>query len=333
MSYTLDPSGHTDGLPRDLYYKTFTCAQCNAEVNSPQVKTSSASVVKRDPDFYTVYSGLNPLHYSVVVCPDCCFAAEKALFEGRKLIKDSRELRPVLAELRKDFGVYDFTQVRDLPAAAAAFEMAWTVAQHLNLRHYQYAGLAMRCAWIYREWADLSPDSSLNEKEKSFLRQATTHYQAAYERENPAELKLGAPGIGYLIGEIYRQLGDYQEGMKWLMRIATDRSAPQEVRRLARSQLDLARSQRDAERDGAPSTEPRLRREAERAIVNVYRDQARWLDNVSKSMLFSSTDFTRGLLDALMELGLDYSKLKSEGDIKQFFVDKLKADTGEEEAE
>ena len=71
MSYTLDPSGQADNLPRDLYYKSFTCAQCSAEVNSPQVKTSSASVVKRDPDFYTVYSGPNPLHYSVVVCSDC----------------------------------------------------------------------------------------------------------------------------------------------------------------------------------------------------------------------------------------------------------------------
>ncbi len=236
----------------------------------------------------------------------------------------------MLAELRKDFGVYDFSQVRDLPAAAAAFEIAWAVAEQLDLKHYQLAGLALRCAWIYREWADLSPDSSLSEKEKSFLRQAVGHYQTAYERENPAELKLGAPGIGYLIGEIYRQLGDYQEGMKWLMRIATDRGAPQEVRRLAREQLDLARSQRDAERAGVPSAEPRRHRAAERAIVNVYRDQARWLDNVAKGMRFNSTDFVRGLLDALIELELDFSKLTSEDDIREFFLGRLKADSGED---
>jgi len=311
-------------LPREFYVKEFTCPYCDQVVPSPMVKSSAVRVIQREPDFHTTYAGPSPLHYSVIVCPSCCFAAECICFEHKHLIADARGLGAALGDLRRDFGSHDFACVRDLPSTAAAFDMAWAQTPYLSLKHYQLGGLALRCGWVYREWHELSPDPALAEKEKSFVRLAVQHYKVAYEHEDPAELRIGAAGVGYIVGELLRQLGDFSSALTWLTRIATDRRVSGEIKRLARSQLDLARSQRAELKElGKLDREPSRTRANERVVLNLYRDQARWLESVSKGQAFTSTDLLRALLDALKQSGLDLSGLKDEDALRKHFAQML----------
>jgi uncharacterized protein (DUF2225 family) len=312
-------------LPHELYMKEFTCAFCGANVPSPQLRASAAQVVRREPDFRVVYSSYNPLHYSVIVCPECSFAAEKGVFDQKGIISDQRGLQQTLVQLHRDFGGFNFARSRELPAAASSFEMAWTSAQYLNFRHYQLGGLALRCAWIYREWLDVSPDKALAAKEKSYLRLAINHYMTAYEHESPAELKLGAVGLGYLVGELSRQVGDLDVAMTWLTRVATDRGASAEVKRLAREQLDYTRDQRAKLKETGDATPPVRVRQTERTVFSVYRDQVRWLEANGKADGFSHTDFLRGLLDALIDAKLDMGELRGEEGVRAYFAKLLGA--------
>jgi uncharacterized protein (DUF2225 family) len=306
-------------LPRELYLKEFTCTFCGVDVTSPQLKASAATAVRREPDFRTVYGSYSPLHYAIIVCPECSFAAEKGVFDQKGIISDMRGLQQALAQLHRDYGSYNFARSRDLPAAASSFEMAWTAAQFLAIRHYQIGGLALRCAWVYRDWVEMTPDKALTAKVNSYLRLAINHYVTAYEHENPTELKLGAFGIGYLVGELSRQVGDLDTAMTWLTRVATNRSASPEVRRLAREQLDITRNERNLLKETGEAAAPARIRQTERSIFSIYRDQARWLEQSAKADGFTTTNYLRGLLDALMEAKLDMAELRGEDGVREYF--------------
>ncbi|MBN2081268.1 DUF2225 domain-containing protein [bacterium] len=308
-------------IPRELFWKTFKDPITGIEFQGLQVKSSAYSIRSRDPDFAPRYDGVNPLWYSVIVSP-VGFAAEEQLYKRspKLLFRDRDEL---VAQLRGMPPQNQLMGIRDLPMACQAFTLALTQSEFLRVPKYEQAGLALKASWLYRDWAEQGYEPAVKQAEA--LRQiALQKYELAYEKEDTSKLKIGGPGVGYLIAELLRELGRFDDSLRWFSRIVTDKSATGEVKRMARLQMDTCREQREQALETGTYSKPVAERYKERTMHQLYRDQVGWLKRGIKDSELGESDFLRGLLDGLMKSELDFTQFASEEQVTEWFLKRLK---------
>jgi len=308
-------------LPREFYYKAFTCPATGAEFKTPVVKANAYTVRGRDPDFCPRYDGINPLHYAVIVSPTG-FAAEEAIYKRspRLLFRDLKALKE---HMRNQPDLPDFSSLRDIGTACRSYEIALGLTGFLRMPRYQIAGLALRGSWVYREWYEEGHEPAA--RQAMVLRNiALEHYLQAYEKEDTTKLKIGSAGVGYLIAELLREQARFDESLRWFTRVVTDKSAGSEVKRNARNQMDLCRDQRKQAKESGTYVKPEMERAQERCVYQIYRDQARWLSRLAESGSLSESAILRSLLDALKEAELDFTAFDKEEKLQQWLVKRLR---------
>lgn len=190
-----------------LYAKKLKCPVCADAFTSMRPRSSMLKVDKRDSDFCVHYKNdINPLFYDVYVCPHCGYAAlsdqfDKISAEGKKLHMDN---------LAKNWVPRDYSGERTLDQALECYKLALLCAQVRHAKPSELAAICMRIAWLYRFAKD-------EEEEKRFLKAALDQYIAAYEHQmDNSEHEIN---MIYLIGELYRRLGDYSQAVQWLSRV------------------------------------------------------------------------------------------------------------------
>lgn len=66
-----------------FFYREFTCPICRLDFKSRAVRSSAAIVQERESDFHVTYQKISPLHYSIMVCPQCCYAGSATAFKEK----------------------------------------------------------------------------------------------------------------------------------------------------------------------------------------------------------------------------------------------------------
>lgn len=192
-----------------LYQIKITCAYCEHEFSTSRVRPSFKRAVRTDSDFCAYYQKENPDYYVVRVCPSCGFAStenstdrlndkQRALFQeaiGSKFIK-------------RDYGGR-----RDWAAALETYKFGLLCAQTIGEKERIIASLLHHIAWLYRY-------QNNEQQEKRFLQYSLESYVRVYETE----------GVGgsdarlmYLIGELNRRIGNYNDAVKWFNRVINDK--------------------------------------------------------------------------------------------------------------
>ncbi|MZP28617.1 DUF2225 domain-containing protein [Heliobacterium undosum] len=212
-----------------------TCPVCGKEFAATRIRSSSIRVKERLPDFRTVFEGINPLHYQVFVCPACQYAALENRFD--QVTGDRLQLRRGLLDAFSPEP--DFSGIRTPETALRTFELALRTAQIGGAPASLQAPLTLRVAWIAR-------DMGWNDLDRRYTEGALRLYEAAFGDDRNA--KSSTVTLMYLIGELYRQLGQYAEAVRWLAKAAMhpDVKKEPEIERLARQQWSLAREQNKA---------------------------------------------------------------------------------------
>jgi uncharacterized protein (DUF2225 family) len=307
-------------LPPEYFWKSYKDPLTGKSFSAVAVKRSAHSVKSRDPDFGPRYEGINPLWYQVIVAPSG-FAGEDALFKRstQMLLRDPDALREHLEGLPPP---RDFNVVRDLQMACEAYSLALSLVGHLRLARHEIASLALKTSWLYRDWADEGNESAARQV-LTLRRMALEHYLVSYETEDISKLKIGGPGVGYLIAELLREQGKFDESLRWFSRIVTDKAIGTEVKRLARNQMDLCREQRSAARDSGEYERPQPQRMTERAVYQVYRDQAHWLNSQGEASGLSASEVLRALIDAAQLSGIDIGRFGSEQELMDWLTERL----------
>ncbi|MBI2058349.1 MAG: DUF2225 domain-containing protein [Nitrospirae bacterium] len=193
----------TSFMKKEVY-----CPICVFKIPVLKPKVGSAVPVKRESDFHSICTGVNPLLYEVAVCPKCSYAAYEPELRQIKP-EEVRKVQQVKEPIPDAVKQMKFAEERDIPTAIAAY--------HLAIRQYgarpkqdeTLASIFLRIAWLYRE-------SNQAEKETPMLLKAAEYYEKSFTSQRTWKSTLGEAGLLYLVGELYRRAGDREKAVFWL---------------------------------------------------------------------------------------------------------------------
>ncbi|MCK8489298.1 DUF2225 domain-containing protein [Paenibacillus sp. MBLB2552] len=192
-----------------LYQIKVTCIHCENEFSTSRVRPSFKRATRTDTDFCGYYQKENPDYYVVRVCPSCGFASTENS-ASRLTDRQNALFEDAIASRfnKKSYGGH-----RDWDTALETYKLALICAQTIGETDRIIASLLHHIAWLYRYQSNV-------EQEKRFLEFALEAYIRVYENE----------GVGgsdarlmYLIGELYRRVGNYNDAVKWFGRVINDK--------------------------------------------------------------------------------------------------------------
>lgn len=224
--------------PEDfIFERKVECPVCYKQIGVPCVKTSSIRVLEKDSDFMVHYADPNPSYYDAWVCTYCGYTALSSRFtvlteKQKKLIRDN-----ITAMWNPD-KTYPLLHTVDL--AIEKHQLALLNAVVKQGKDSEKAIICLKTAWLYRLKKELID-------ERKFLDQARQGFIKAVEKESPPIAGLDEPSLEYLIGELYRRLGDSSNALLWFSRVIMNRLTKPRVKELARNQKDLIREQQSIE--------------------------------------------------------------------------------------
>lgn len=191
-----------------LFQVTAACVCCENKFQTSRVRPSFKQTIRRDTDFCAYYKNENPDFYVVRVCPHCGFAftensAAKLSVEQRKRYEE----KVGSSSKKKEYG-----GKRTLDEAMETYKLALICAQVIQDKERIVASLLHHIAWLYRY-------AENEEQERRFVGFARDSYIRVYETETagPSDARLM-----YLIGELCRRLGEFNEAVRWFSRVIHD---------------------------------------------------------------------------------------------------------------
>lgn len=203
-----------EAVDKGLYNKTISCPVCGKEFEITRVKSRAIKVLSRDSDFCVHYEEINPLLYEAIVCENCGYSALIDKFEE---ISDKQE-KLIKNEIGSRWNKRSFAGERNLDTAIDAFKL---VLYNLHVRQAkpsEFAKVCLRIAWLYRFKKDYI-------KEKEFLSFALKNYNDAYQNERFPVDKLDESTCAYMIAELNRRVGNFDESLKWFSRLVSSPEA------------------------------------------------------------------------------------------------------------
>jgi uncharacterized protein len=216
-----------------LYEKSIKCKICNNSFSSKRLRATTCRIDKREEDFYISYKGHNPMHYEILVCPHCGYAASEVSFDSLS----PKELNDIKEMLSGKVIGRSFCGERTVNDALDSFKLALFMAKSRDAKNSVIAGLSLKLAWIYREMKD--------PKEKDFLEYALEQYKLAYDKENLPLGNLDEISVQYLLGELSRRLNKFKDAVFWFNKAVSnpDRVNNPRIEKLSREQWILAKEQ------------------------------------------------------------------------------------------
>ena len=214
-----------------IWLKEMVCPVCGGKFQSENVRQNKLMSVRVDEDFHTHFDPLSPLYYAVVVCPDCCYAERRQNFEEIKG-KHLMAVKAGLSSLKRLSGGFNFRLIRTFELAVKSFELGALTVELKGETSDVIGGMYLRAAWTCREVGD-------EKLENMYLRKTLEYYEKAYMNEATEFGQLGSCGFQYMLGEIYRRLGNNEKAMELYMRSVANKEIRQkpQVERLVREQL------------------------------------------------------------------------------------------------
>lgn len=203
------------------------CPVCDNEFKSQSVVSTNAFGGKRT-DFHERAAGTQPLAYLIHMCSECGYSGAEADF------KDAGDLSLVL----KQHVFRELAPMRlSFICGSEKYEAAAKVARWQGMDSRHIADLLLRAAWCCVDEGDV-------EAERYFRRMAASAFAEAlesYDGVPPNDRAI----LTYLVGELWRRIGDIQASTRWLESVATEVTDPEGQRWI----VDAAEQQRSNPRE------------------------------------------------------------------------------------
>src|SRR6476660_270088 len=204
------------------------CPICESNFRSQAVVSTNSFGGKRT-DFHERAAGTQPLPYLVHTCSRCGYSGAARDFS------DEAEVTPMLRE-----HVWNELTPR-LPTEALygseKYELAAKIAEWQSMEPRHIADLLLRAAWCCVDEGDV-------EAERFFRRKAAWKFEESLSSFDGVAREERAV-LTYLVGELWRRVGDGGQASSWLNRVqveVVDSQSQQWV-------IDAARQQRDCPRE------------------------------------------------------------------------------------
>lgn len=180
-----------------LYDKSVTCPVCGTVIKAKAVKNSAYRIIKRDSDLFNYYNTINPYFYDVWLCNNCGYAAMKIDFPK---LRDF-QIPTIKNNISSKWHSKNYPNTYDVNVALERFKISLLNYTVIEADASKKAMNCLKIAWMYRILEDKG-------HEKLFLSTALEGFVKAYTDERFPIYGMDKFTLMYLIGELYRRVGD-----------------------------------------------------------------------------------------------------------------------------
>jgi len=213
-----------------LYDKEVTCPVCEHKFSVRTVKIAGYRMKKKESDFYIKYDIINPYFYDVWVCNMCGYASMKADFYKLR----SFEIESIQKNITPKWHGRKYPAIYDINISLERYKLSLLNYVIIDSNSSKKAINCLKISWLYRELGDIK-------NEELFRKQALIGLKDAYLNEQLPVYGMNGFTILYLIGELNRRSGNYDEALRYLREVITSKNANRKIKNLAIDQRDLIR--------------------------------------------------------------------------------------------
>lgn len=210
-----------------VYDKRICCPVCGTDFTAKKVRTGKLKSMNLDSDLRMHYEGINPLLYSVIICPECFYA---------NLSEDFAHISP--AEKSKLSSVTRTARqghLTELETAIENYKLAIKCIQAVNGTPDRLAKACLHLAWLYEDAGEDTQSSEMRQNALSYYKQAFS----SSSHLNQSQLEQ----VIYLIGELSLQLGNKKEAYGYFQQLIQKKDTAPWLMKLTRERLFELRNQ------------------------------------------------------------------------------------------
>ncbi|MBU5488218.1 DUF2225 domain-containing protein [Clostridium sp. MSJ-8] len=215
-------------IKASLFDRKITCPICGNEFTTKSVKVNSVRIASKDSDFFVRYKTGNPYLYDIWTCEKCGYTAMKSDFDKIK----SFEKDILKEQLLPKWKERHFNEIMTPSDALEKYKLALINASILGRSKGTLGFILLRIAWMYRLEED-------EEKENHFLTQSVKCFEEAFSTEPFPIYGLQRDSLTYLIGDLYRRIGEYDKALTWYSNVITTVGANYKFKEMARNGRDM----------------------------------------------------------------------------------------------
>ncbi len=236
-----------------LFDKTFVCPVCDNEFHSRMVRTGKVKLLAADTDLRPKYQHVDCLKYDALVCPKCGYAALSRFFKFM-MPAQAKMIRENITANFKGLAGTGSTYSYDDAIERHQLALANTVVKKAKDSEKAYTCLKM--AWLCRGKAENLPEDTpdrdavikeLQQQEGELLENAYSGFESAFSRESFPMCGMDELTVTYLVAELARRIGKYEESSRWVSRVLTSRVANERIKNKARDIKELLNQQKKSE--------------------------------------------------------------------------------------
>ena len=232
-----------------LFEKTYTCPCCDKEFKAKTVRTGKVKLESADTDLRPKYQLVDALKYDAIVCPNCGYAALNRFFNyvaavQRKLIKEQ-----ISANFK---GLEESGNILSYDDAIARHKLALVNTIVKKGKTSERAYTCLKLAWIIRGKAESLPKETpdydkvikeLKAEEDELILNAYDGFTQAFMKENFPLCGMDELTSSYLVADLARRSGKYEEALRWISKVITAREANERIKNKARELKELIREE------------------------------------------------------------------------------------------
>jgi hypothetical protein len=221
----------TEEILSFLYPRKIICPVCEKEFTDFGVRKSKLRVEKMESDFRTRYYVVDPNHYEVNLCYHCGYAAIQAYFE--KVTEKQQDLiKKFITPMYKPREYHVPLSHEDV---LIRYDFALSCCQAIYAKDSQFAFTYLKKAWVYRDM------ENQHEQEIKTLREAYIRLKDAFSSENFPLGQMDEITAKYVIAEMARRLGNFNEALRWVGDVVVAKGIPSVIKDRAVTLKELAR--------------------------------------------------------------------------------------------
>ncbi|MFD1737765.1 DUF2225 domain-containing protein [Bacillus salitolerans] len=193
-----------------LFDKSVKCGICKHSYKTKKVRSRFIKTVHSDSDYCSYYQDEenSPLLYHVSVCPKCGYSVTDEFSS----YFPPKSIDGIQSSITSQWADRDYGGKRSLKDAVEAYKLGIYCATLKKEKHIILAGLYMRLAWIFRK-------ERQTEQELRFMKLAVLEYVQSYGNEDYKSTEMSELRLLYLIGDLYRRLGDDKQAIIYLSKV------------------------------------------------------------------------------------------------------------------
>ena len=228
-----------------LFDKSYTCPVCNNEFHSKMIRTGKVKLLSADTDLRPKYQLVDSLKYDALVCPSCGYAALSRFFKfmmpaQAKLIREN--ITKNFSGLPKTGGTYTYDD------AILRHQLVLANAIVKKAKNSEKAYTCLKMAWLFRGKRETLPKETkdydkvvadLKKEEDDLLGKAYEGFMTAFSRESFPMCGMDEMTVTFLVAELARRTGKYEESGRWISKVLTSRSANERIKNKARDIKEL----------------------------------------------------------------------------------------------